>query len=352
MKRALITGITGQDGAYLAKSLLEKGYKVFGTYRRLSTPNFWRLQYLDIFEKIELIPADLIDSSSIIEAIKISKPDEIYHLAAQSFVGTSFEQPVGTGQVTALGVARILEAIREINTKIKFYQASTSELYGHSNHGRQNENTPFQPVSPYGAAKLYGFWITKIYREGYGLFACNGILFNHESPLRGLEFVTRKIANAVAKISLGLEKAVTFGNLEAKRDWGYTPEYVESMWQILQREKADDYVIATGETHTVREFLIEAFKIVNINNWKKFTKIDKRLYRPLDIDALRGDYSKAERELGWKPKIKFKDLVKLMVEEELWRWKRWLKGEVFPWDAINFPNENKILSRQSKLDRL
>lgn len=351
MKRALITGITGQDGGYLAKFLLGKGYKVYGVYRRVSTPNFWRLQYLDIFDKIEFIPADLIDGASLIEAIEISQPNELYHLAAQSFVGTSFEQPIGTGEITGLGVTRILEAIRKVNSKIKFYQASTSELYGQGTYKIQNEKTPFRPASPYGTAKLYGYWITDIYREGYGLFACNGILFNHESPLRGLEFVTRKIANSVAKISLGLEKEIKLGNLEAKRDWGYTPEYVESMWLMLQQEKPDDYVIATSESHSVREFVSEAFKVININNWKKFVKIKKNLYRPLDVKVLKGDYSKAKKELGWYPKTKFKGLVKIMVEEELKRWKRWLSGEVFPWDAINFPNENKILSRQSKIDR-
>jgi GDPmannose 4,6-dehydratase len=350
MKKALITGITGQDGAYLAKFLLEKGYKIYGTYRRLSTPNFWRLQYLDIFEKINLIPADLIDSASIVETIEISQPDELYHLAAQSFVGASFEQPIGTGEITGIGVTRVLEVIREINRKIKFYQASTSELFGRGDTKTQDENSPFKPASPYAAAKLYGYWITKMYREGYGIFACNGILFNHESPLRGLEFVTRKISNAVAKITLGLEKEIRLGNLEAKRDWGYVPEYVESMWLMLQQKKPDDYVIATGKTHSVRKFLEEAFKIVNLN-WRKYIKIDKMFYRPLDVERLKGDYSKAEKDLGWRPKTKFKDLVRIMVEEDLQRWKRWQKGEKFPWDAINYPDENKILSRQYRLDR-
>lgn len=350
MKRALITGITGQDGAYLAKFLLEKKYKVFGTYRRLSSPNFWRLQYLNIFDKVNLIPADLIDTASIIEAIEISQPDEIYHLAAQSFVGASFEQPIATGEVTGLGVTRILEAIREINKKIKFYQASTSELYGRGDSKAQDENTPFRPASPYAAAKLYGYWITRMYREGYGIFACNGILFNHESPLRGLEFVTRKISNAVAKIVLGLEKELRLGNLEAKRDWGYAPEYIESMWLMLCKNEPDDYVIATGETYSVKEFLDKAFKIVNLN-WRKFVKVDKMLYRPLEVERLKGDYSKAERELGWHPKTTFKKLVNIMVKEDLQRWQGWLKGERFPWDAINYPNEHKILSRMFKLDK-
>ena len=349
-KRALITGTTGQDGAYLAKFLLDKGYDVFGTFRRLSTPNFWRLQYLDIFERVNLIPVDLIDAASLTEAIKVSEPDEVYHLAAQSFVGTSFEQPTGAGDITGLGVTRILEAVREINPKIKFYQASTSELYGNTLSGPQTEDTPFQPASPYAAAKLYGFSITRIYREGYGVFACNGILFNHESPLRGLEFVTRKISNAVAKIALGLEKELKLGNLKAKRDWGYAPEYVQSMWLMLQQDEPDDYVIATNEAHSVEEFLEKAFAIVNLD-WKKYVKVDERFLRPLDVNFLQGDYSKARQKLGWEPRIKFDQLVEVMVKEDLERWERWQKGERFPWDAPNYPNENKILSRMLRLER-
>jgi len=349
-KIALITGVTGQDGAYLAKLLLDKNYKVYGVYRRSSTPNFWRLQYLDIFNKINLIPADLLDSASITEAIKISKPDEIYNLAAQSFVGASFEQPLGTGEITGLGVTRILEAIRDINPEIKFYQAATSELYGNGNLEAQTENTPFQPASPYAASKLYGFWITKIYREGYGIFACNGILFNHESPLRGLEFVTRKISNSVAKIALGLEKELRLGNLEAKRDWGYAPEYVESMWLMMQEEEPDDYVVATNETYSVKEFAKKTFDIVNLN-WQKYVKVDKRFLRPLDVHFLQGDYTKAKQKLGWKPEVKFDRLAEIMVREDLNRWERWQKGERFPWDAPNYPSENKILSRTLQLDR-
>jgi len=344
MKRALITGITGQDGAYLAKFLLDKGYEVYGTYRRLSTPNFWRLQYLNIFEKVNLIPADLLDSASLLEALKISRPDEVYHLAAQSFVGASFEQPIGTGQITGLGVTRILEVIREINPQIKFYQASTSELYGRGNTKAQNEITPFKPSSPYAAAKLYGYWITRIYREAYNIFACNGILFNHESPLRGLEFVTRKISNGVAKIALGLKKELHLGNLEAKRDWGYAPEYVESMWLMLQQEEPDDYVIATNETHSVKEFVEKAFEVVGLD-WEKYVKVSKRFLRPLDVNYLQGDYSKARKKLGWKPKVKFEELVKIMVKEDLNRWERWQKGEHFPWDAVSYPGEGKILTR-------
>jgi len=349
-KRALITGTTGQDGAYLAKFLLDKGYEVFGTFRRLSTPNFWRLQYLDIFERVNLIPVDLIDAASLTEAIKVSEPDEVYHLAAQSFVGTSFEQPTGAGDITGLGVTRILEAVREINPKIKFYQASTSELYGNTISGPQTEDTPFQPASPYAAAKLYGFSITRIYREGYGVFACNGILFNHESPLRGLEFVTRKISNTVAKIALGMEEELKLGNLKAKRDWGYAPEYVESMWLILQQDMPDDYVIATNEAHSVEEFLEKAFAIVNLD-WGKYVKVDERFLRPLDVNFLQGDYSKARQKLGWEPKVKFDELVEIMVSEDINRWQRWQKGERFPWDAPNYPSENKILSRMLRLER-
>ncbi len=349
-KRALITGITGQDGAYLARFLLEKGYEVLGTFRRLSTPNFWRLQYLNIFDKVELIPADLIDSASLTQAIRISEADEVYHLAAQSFVGASFEQPVGAGEITGLGVTRILEAIREINPRIKFYQASTSELYGGGNTEAQKEDTLFQPASPYAAAKLYGYWVTKIYREGYGIFACNGILFNHESPLRGLEFVTRKISNAVAKIALGLEKEVRLGNLEAKRDWGYAPEYVESMWLMLQQDEPDDYVIATNEAHSVKEFAQKAFKIVGLD-WQEYVKVDERFLRPLDVNFLQGDYSKAKQKLGWESKVKLDQLVEIMVKEDLSRWERWQRGERFPWDAPNYPSENKILSRMLTLDR-
>jgi len=347
-KNALITGITGQDGAYLAKFLLEKGYDVYGTYRRLSTPNFWRLQYLDIFDKISLIPADLVDAASIVEAIKISEPDEIYHLAAQSFVGASFEQPIGTGNITGLGVTRILEAIRQINPEIKFYQASTSELYGSGNSAPQSENTPFHPSSPYAAAKLYGYWLTKIYSESYGLFTCNGILFNHESPIRGLEFVTRKISNAVAKISLSIENELNLGNLEAKRDWGYAPEYVESMWLMLQQKEPDDYVIATNEAHSVKEFVEKAFHVVGLD-WQEYVKVDKRFIRPLDVNFLQGDYSKAKQKLNWKPKVKFDKLVEIMVKEDLNRWDRWQNGERFPWDAPNYPNEANILTRSLRV---
>ncbi len=349
-KRALITGITGQDGAYLAEFLLGKGYQVYGTYRRLSSPNFWRLQCLDIFDKVNLIPADLIDTASIIGAIKISEPDEVYHLAAQSFVGASFEQPIGAGEITGLGTTRVLEAIREINPKIRFYQASTSEIYGKGETGPQTEDSPFRPSSPYAAAKLYGYWMSKIYRESYGIFACNGILFNHESPLRGLEFVTRKISNTVAKIALGLETELRLGNLGAQRDWGYAPEYVVSMWLMLQQESPDDYVIATKQAHSVKEFADRAFGIVGLD-WEKYVKVNERFLRPLDVNFLQGDYSKAKQKLDWSPQVKFDELVELMVKEDLSRWERWQKGEGFPWDAPHYPSEDRILSRVLRLDK-
>jgi GDPmannose 4,6-dehydratase len=352
MRNALITGVTGQDGAYLAKLLLDKGYHVYGTYRRLSTPNFWRLEYLQIFDKIDLIPADLSDSGSFVETLKISKPDEIYHLAAQSFVGASFETPVSTGDVTGLSTTRLLEAIRQNCQGTRFYFAATSEMFGKTCllcAGKSlNETDPFYPMSPYASAKIYAYWITRIYKEGYGIFAVNGILFNHESPLRGLEFVTRKVTNEVAKISVGISKELRLGNLEAKRDWGYAPEYVEAMWLMLQSEKPDDYVIATNEAHSVRELVEEAFAVAKLD-WQDHVKVDKRFLRPLDVSCIVGDYSKAERELGWRPRTKFHGLVKIMVEEDIDRWERWLKGERFPWDAPNYPSEGRILTRALRM---
>lgn len=344
-KRALITGLTGQDGSYLAKLLLEKGYDVYGTYRRSSTPNFWRLQNLGIFDKVNLITADLSDPLSLLEAMKISDPFEIYNLAAQSYVGASFETPIATGNVSGMGVVSFLELIRNYNPKIKFYQASTSEMFGSSNKVPQNENTPFKPASPYAAAKLYAYWTTSNYRQAYDLFTCNGILFNHESPLRGLEFVTRKISNAVAKIHLGLEKNIHVGNLESKRDWGYAPEYVDCMWRIMQHKKPDDFVVATNEHHTVREFAEEAFGLVDLD-YKKYVISDKRLLRPLEVDILQGDYSKAKNELNWKPKTDFKTLVKIMVSEDIAQWERWQKGEKFAWDAPYYPGDSTLLTNR------
>jgi GDPmannose 4,6-dehydratase len=299
MKKALITGITGQDGAYLAEFLLNKGYKVFGTYRRLSTPNFWRLQYLNLFEKVELLPCDLLDSFSIIETLQITKPDEIYNLAAQSFVGASFEQPIASGEITGLGVTKILEAIRLIIPEARFYQASTSEMYGDNSFPFQDENTVFSPSSPYAAS--------------------TGILFNHESPLRGLEFVTRKITNAVAKIKLGLDNSLELGNLDSKRDWGYAPEYVEAMWMMLQHDMPDDFVIATNETHSIYEFLEVAFSRIDLD-WKKYVGVDEKYKRPVDVNYLKGDFSKSKNALGWEPRTSFNELVNLMVDKDLERW--------------------------------
>jgi len=314
-KRALITGITGQDGSYLAEFLLSKNYKVFGLTRRTSTPNHERIKHIE--DKIELISGDLLDQQSLTSAIEYSKPDEIYNLAAQSFVATSWSQPVLTGEFTALGVTRVLEAIRQIRPDAKFYQASSSEMFGKVEESPQNEKTPFHPRSPYGVAKVYGHWITINYRESYNLFTVSGILFNHESPRRGLEFVTRKISHGVAKISLKQADNIVLGNLDAKRDWGFAGDYVEAMWLMLQQDKPDDYVIATGENHSVAQFCEEAFKVIGIDNWRKYVKVSKQLFRPAEVDFLIGDSTKARKILGWKPKISFKELVKIMVESDI-----------------------------------
>jgi len=332
-KVALITGVTGQDGAFLAKFLLEKGYEIYGIFRRISSPNFWRLQALGIENKLKLIPADISDFSSILEAIKFTLPDEVYHLAAQSFVGASFESPIATAQITGVSTLNLLEAIRQTDPSIKFYFAGTSELYGNVKHeGKINEETHFSPTSPYAVAKLYSYWITRDYKEAYKIFAVNGILFNHESELRGLEFVTRKISNSVARIHLGLSNELRLGNLDSIRDWGYAPEYVEAMWMMLQQNSPDDFVIASGDSHSVREFVEEAFSYVNLD-WTKYTNIDKRFLRPLDVDSLVGDYSKAKEKLGWEPRTPFKKLVRKMVDADIDRWKKWLKGERIPFDA-------------------
>ncbi len=316
MKRALITGITGQDGSYLAELLLKKGYKVFGLERRSSAKN--RTNISQIENLVHFVSGDLADQHSLTRAIESVNPDEVYNLAAQTFVKESWEQPEYTGNVTGLGVLRMLEAVRQINPKIKFYQASSSEMFGKVKTFPQNENSPFYPRSPYGIAKLYAHWITINYRESYGLFACCGILFNHESERRGLEFVTRRISDGVARIKLGLQDKLYLGNLDAKRDWGYAPEYVKAMWLMLQQKKPDDYVIATGETHSVKEFVEEAFNLVGLN-WKKYVIIDDKYKRPAEVDLLVGDYSKARRKLNWKPKIKFTELVKIMVQNDLER---------------------------------
>lgn len=316
MKKALITGITGQDGSYLAELLLSKGYKVYGLTRRTSTVNNERIQHIE--DKVELIQGDLLDQSSLSAALMETKPDEVYNLAAQSFVKTSWNQPVLTGEFTALGVTRMLEAIRVVDPKIKFYQASSSEMFGKVTESPQRETTRFHPRSPYGVAKVYGHYITVNYRESYGIFACSGILFNHESPRRGLEFVTRKISHAVARISLGKQKQLDLGTLEPKRDWGFAGDYVEAMWLMLQQKKADDFVIATGENHSVREFVQSAFEVVGIKDWEKYVVANKSEHlRPAEVDYLVGDYSKAKRILGWQPKTTFKGLVEMMVKADL-----------------------------------
>lgn len=315
MKKALITGVTGQDGSYLAEFLLSKGYQVFGLTRRTSTINNERIKHIQ--DKITLVQGDLIDQNSLASALLEVKPDEVYNLAAQSFVMTSWNQPVLTGEVTALGVVRMLEAIRMVDTKIKFYQASSSEMFGMVVETPQSEKTRFYPRSPYGVAKAYGHYITVNYRESYDLFACSGILFNHESPRRGLEFVTRKITNAVAKISLGKQKKLLLGNLDSKRDWGFAGDYVEAMWLMLQQKEADDYVVATGENHSVKEFVELSFQAAGIKDWKKYVELDAKLYRPAEVDFLIGDATKARKELKWKPKVSFPELVKMMVEEDL-----------------------------------
>jgi GDPmannose 4,6-dehydratase len=317
-KTALITGITGQDGVYLAELLLDKGYRVVGAERRASTRNRQRLDELNITERIEFVDFDLADQGNIMRALEKVAPDEVYNLAAQSFVALSFEQPVMTGDVTGIGVARLLESIRTVNPKMRFYQASTSEMFGKVQAIPQTEATPFYPRSPYGVAKLYAHWMTINYRESYDLFGCSGILFNHESPLRGVEFVTRKITLAVARIKHGLQKDLRLGNLDAKRDWGYAKEYVEGMYLMLQQDMPDDYVLATGETHTVQEFVGLAFEAAGLE-WQKYVVLDPAFVRPAEVDLLLGDPSKAKRVLGWQPKTTFKELVTLMVEADLER---------------------------------
>ncbi len=317
MKKAFITGITGQDGSYLAELLLNKGYKVYGLTRRTSTQNFDRIKDIIHNPNLELISGDLIDQHSLTFALQDIQPDEIYNLAAQSFVKASWEQPVLTGEFTAIGVTRVLEAMRLACPKAKFYQASSSEMFGKVREVPQTEETPFYPRSPYGVAKVYGHWITVNYRESYDMFAVSGILFNHESPRRGLEFVTRKISNAVARIKLGKQKFVELGNLDAKRDWGYAKDYVEAMWLMLQQDRADDYVVATGETHSVREFLEIACKAVSLGNYEDYFRHNKKYDRPAEVDLLIGDPTKAKKDLGWQPSVSFEELVTLMVEKDL-----------------------------------
>ncbi|MBU0576149.1 GDP-mannose 4,6-dehydratase [Patescibacteria group bacterium] len=319
MKKAFITGITGQDGSYLAEFLLDKGYKVYGLTRRTSTQNFARIQHLIHHPHLTLVSGDLVDQHSLTNPIKEIQPDEVYNLAAQSFVQASWSQPVLTGDFTAIGVTRVLEAIRLACPTTKFYQASSSEMFGKVRETPQNENTPFYPRSPYGVAKVYGHWITVNYRESYEMFAVSGILFNHESPRRGLEFVTRKIANGVARVKLGKQKYVELGNLESERDWGYAKDYVEAMWLMLQQDKPEDFVIGTGEAHSVREFLQLSCKVAGIDNWETAYKHNPDFDRPAEVDRLIADPKKAREKLGWKPSVSFEELVILMVKAELER---------------------------------
>ena len=337
-KKALITGIRGQDGAYLAKLLIEKGYKVYGADRRSGDSSFWRLKELGIEKYVKIIYMDLLELTNIIRVIKEIQPDEVYNLAAQSFVQASFEMPIFTTEINALGVLRLLEALRLHKPDAKFYQASTSEMFGKAQEIPQKETTCFCPRSPYGVAKLFGHWITVNYRESWGMFACSGILFNHESPLRGIEFVTRKITYYLAEIKYGLRDKLILGNLDAKRDWGYAPEYVEAMYFMLQQDEPDDYVIATGETHSVKEFVEKAAQIAGFDiEWegeglntkgidrrtgKVIVEVSSEFYRPAEVDILVGDYSKAKKKLGWEPRTKFEDLVRIMMEADLERVRR------------------------------
>ena len=313
-KTALITGITGQDGAYLAQLLLDQGYEVHGMVRRSSSDRFDRIEPL--IDDITLHQADLLDQLSIVRLIEATSPDEVYNLAAQSFVPTSFEQPLLTGEFTALGVTRMLEAVRQVNTGIRFYQASSSEMFGTVQETPQRETTPFWPRSPYGVAKVYGHWITVNYRESYDIFACSGILFNHESPLRGKQFVTRKISDAVARIKLGKQEKLSLGNLDAERDWGFAGDYVRAMWLMMQQDTPDDYVVSTGQRHTVRDFCQVAFDHVGLN-WEDHVEIDPAFLRPADVNTLCGDFSKAHENLGWQPEVTFEQLVQMMVDTDL-----------------------------------
>jgi GDPmannose 4,6-dehydratase len=315
-KRALITGVTGQDGSYLAELLLDKGYDVWGVVRRSSSENYERIEQLR--DRLHFVQADLLDQPSLTQALLESEPDEVYNLAAQSFVPTSWTQPVLTAEFTAVGVTRLLEAIKQVNPKIRFYQASSSEMFGKVLEVPQTENTPFYPRSPYGVAKVYGHYITVNYRESYGMHCSSGILFNHESPRRGLEFVTRKVTDAVARIKLGLATELPMGNLDAKRDWGFAGDYVEAMWMMLQQPEGDDYVVATGETHTVERLVEVAFSHVGLN-WKDHVTLDQRFVRPAEVDLLIGDPGKAKETLGWEPKVGFEELVQMMVDSDVER---------------------------------
>lgn len=324
MPTALVTGVTGQDGSYLAELLLKQGYDVVGMVRRTSTINFDRIRHIQ--DQLEIAQGDLLDQMSLISILQEYRPQEVYNLAAQSFVPTSFSQPVLTGEFTALGVTRLLDAIRIVDPSIRFYQASSSEMFGKVQEVPQGESTPFYPRSPYGVAKVYGHWITVNYRESYDIYACSGILFNHESPRRGLEFVTHKITNEVAKIKLGLSNELRLGNLDSRRDWGFAPDYVRAMWLMLQQDSPDDFVIATGETHSVREFLEVSFSHVDLD-WREFVVQDDNFYRPAEVDLLVGDASKAGEKLGWEPTVSFGDLVRQMVDADLENWSSRPEGD-------------------------
>lgn len=319
-KSALITGILGQDGPYLAKFLLERDYKIYGLLRRYSNPNFGNTDYLGITDKIEFVTGDMIDEASLTNVVRLIRPDEVYNLAAQSFVGSSWELAKLTTETNAMGVIYLLNAIKTHCPSSKFYQASTSEMFGNSNDdGFQTEETYFHPRSPYAISKLYAYWMTNNFKESYGMFCCNGILFNHESPIRGIEFVTRKISDGVAKIKLGMNNEIRLGNLDSKRDWGFAGDYVEAMWLMLQQEKPDNYIVSTGENHTIKDFLDVAFKHVGIEQWEQFVKIDPAFKRPAEVFNLQGKSDKARKVLGWSPKVKFEELVKMMVDADMKR---------------------------------
>ena len=332
MPTALITGVTGQDGSYLAEYMLELGYTVIGMVRRTSTINFDRIRHIQ--DQIEIVQGDLLDQMSVIGILQEYKPDEVYNLAAQSFVPTSFTQPVLTGEFTALGVTRMLEAIRIVDPSIRFYQASSSEMFGKVVEVPQRETTPFYPRSPYGVAKVYGHWITVNYRESYDIFGCSGILFNHESPRRGLEFVTHKITYAATRIKLGLADELRLGNLDARRDWGYAGDYVRAMWLMLQQDAPDDYVVATGETHSVEEFVSEAFGYLDLD-WREYVVQDPKFYRPAEVDLLVGDAGKAGTQLGWEPSVDFRQLVRLMIDADMDALRAQLAGDTSHHDALH-----------------
>lgn len=322
MKKVLITGITGQDGAYLAKLLLEKDYKVYGLVRRIVNRSYDNLEYLNIADKVDYVNGDLTDEVSLINAVKTIQPDEVYNLGAQSFVGTSWDQPLITSEINAMGTLKLLNAIKNHAPNAKFYQASTSEMFGNSNkNGIQNEETPFYPRSPYAISKLFSYWTAVNFKESFGMFCANGILFNHESPIRGIEFVSRKITDGVSKIKLGLEKELRLGNLDSSRDWGFAGDYVEAMWMMLQQKEPDNYIISTGKTHSIRDFLDLSFKHVGIEDWEPYVKLDPRFKRPAELFVLKGQNNKAKEKLDWQPKHSFEDLVSMMMEADLDRLK-------------------------------